>query len=254
MFSIPMSRNLMLEINVDNLQKELEDLRRQNRLLQQQQEALLAYLMHESRNTLQRSQAALERLRWRLTDQSELLELLELARAGQEAMVRLSEAARDFARPIQLRTELHDLGEIWHGTGTAVMSANPLRQLQFEERLEGVNLHCEVDRQRMTQAFRYYLENALATCPDPVRILVFAKAIDLKGRPGVQLSCCDNRRELNQEQRQYFFELYSPGGMKKDSLGMAVARKILQTHDGDMYLDEGSASCVICQLPRRRSW
>src|SRR5262245_61719060 len=54
----------------------------------------LAELVHAGRNCLQRSQCGLDRLRWRLRDQPELLDLLEEAQQAQDEFAALLERYR----------------------------------------------------------------------------------------------------------------------------------------------------------------
>src|SRR5439155_8137970 len=56
-------------------------------------------LAHEGRNALQRSQACLDRLGWRLKDQPEALDLLTRAHKAQNDLVVLFEEVREYAAP-----------------------------------------------------------------------------------------------------------------------------------------------------------
>src|SRR5207244_2618178 len=74
---------------------------------------VVSVLAHESRNALQRGHACLERLRWRLEGQPELLGLLDGAVSGLEELRRLHEDVRDFAAPLHLRPEACELARLW---------------------------------------------------------------------------------------------------------------------------------------------
>ena len=60
---------------------------------------MMTGLAHESRNALQRGQACLERLTWKLQDQPEAHDLLVRLQQSQNDLIRLFEDVREFAAP-----------------------------------------------------------------------------------------------------------------------------------------------------------
>src|SRR5262249_2788194 len=142
---------------------------------------MIRQLTHEARNALQHSQAALERLRWRLADQPEALAQLALAQGAQEEMVRLCEAAHVCTAPLTLHRDWHDVGEIgWEAAARGVAQAG---QVQVVDKLGAVSRRCEVDRTRLIQAFRYLLGYAAGTATGPIVLTVTAEDCRLADRP-----------------------------------------------------------------------
>jgi DNA-binding NtrC family response regulator len=108
---------LLKPINVDLLRTSLARLAERQRLAVElkaaQQRALQAErlaaigeamtgLVHESRNALQRSQAALARLARRVKDRPEALDLIALVQKAQDDLHQLYEEVREYAAPIRI--------------------------------------------------------------------------------------------------------------------------------------------------------
>jgi len=74
---------------------------------------MVAGLAHESRNALQRSQACLERLSWKLADRPAVLDLVARAQKAQDDLSHLLEDVRQFAAPFRLACRPVDVAEVW---------------------------------------------------------------------------------------------------------------------------------------------
>ncbi|HVS37543.1 MAG TPA: PAS domain S-box protein, partial [Gemmataceae bacterium] len=166
-----------------------------------------AGLAHESRNALQRSQASLERLRWKLQDRPEALELVARAQKAQDDLVRLYESVRDYAAPIRVKPAPCQPAEVWREVWSDLRSLAPNRDAQLEEDVApDANCTCLADRFCLAQVFRNLLENALAACTDPVRICIACSSAEAAGRPALRIAVRDNGPGLNDEQKRRMFE------------------------------------------------
>src|SRR4029077_3470453 len=126
------------------------------------------------------------------------------------------------------------------------------RDAQLAEECANVDLRCRVDAFRLDQVFRNVLENALIACPDPVRIAVRGTDTTLAGRPAVRLSVQDNGPGLSPEQQQRIFEPFFTTRTKGTGLGMAIARRIIEAHDGQIGVGPatGGGAEIVITLPR----
>jgi signal transduction histidine kinase len=214
---------------------------------------LIARLSHDSRNILQRAQGALERLRWRLPQQPEILALLARLQQAQDDLSLLMESARDLVQPVALDRQPHELSAVWRAAWGALGEERQRKGARLDECTEGVDLVCDLDRRRLTQAFRYLLQSALAACPEPARIAVTCRAADLDGRPALVVAVCDNGPVAAAEQLRHFFEPLAAPPARRHALGLAVARKIIEAHGGRVEArpapDQGVETLVT--LPRR---
>jgi signal transduction histidine kinase len=215
---------------------------------------LLSRLSHESRNILQRAQAALERLGWRAQDRPETLELLARVEQAHKDLSLLFEAARDLASPLALDRQAHDLAEIWRAAWAQLVADRPRARSALTEGPDSTDLRCEVDRSRLTLAFRNVLQSALAACPDPPHLTIGAAAVELGGRPAVRIALSDNGPALSPEQQQRLFDPFAAPPVRRHALGLALARKIFEAHGGQVGAGPapGAGVEVLVTLPRSK--
>ena len=97
------------------------------------------------------------------------------------------------------------------------------------------------------------MENSLAACGDPVRIEVSVQESELNGVPAVCVDVRDNGPGLNEEQRQRMFEAFFTTKSRGSGLGMAIARRIIEAHQGTIVLVdcEQRGAMFSITLPRR---
>ena len=128
----------------------------------------------------------------------------------------------------------------------------PTQEVRFREQTETQDLVCDIDRFAIGQVFRNILENALCVVPNPGEIVVCATDALLDQKPAIAVSFRDNGPGLGPEQRERIFEPFYTTKTKGTGLGMAIARRIVQSHDGTIELgnshDRGAE--VVVTLPR----
>ncbi len=228
----------------------------QARALQTERLAAIGQMMtglaHESGNALARSQACLEMLQWEVQDRPEALDLITRVQTAQDHLRQLYEEVRGYAAPLKLEREVWDLGGIWRQAWDNLYVRREGRAAALREEVGGVDLHCAVDQFRLEQVFRNILENALAACADPVQITIRAADAEVAGRSAVRLSIRDNGPGLTPEQRQRIFEPFFTTKTKGTGLGMAIAKRIIDTHGGQLGVGPGlgGGAEILITVPR----
>src|SRR5207244_998825 len=105
-------------------------------------------------------------------DRPEALELVGRVQKAQDHLQQLYDEVRNYAAPLLLERGLWSLDGIWRQAWTNLAVRRQGRDAQLREECAGVTLRCAVDAFRLEQVFRNILENALAACPDPVRVTI----------------------------------------------------------------------------------
>lgn len=227
----------------------------QEKALQAERMAAIGHMVtglaHESRNALQQIQASVEMLRRRLTAEPETMLVASIQKA-QDRLHNLFEDVRAFAAPIKLSRDVHDLARLW---AEAWKQLAPLRQgraASLVEHANGMDLRCHVDPGSIQRLFLYVLENSLAGCRDPVRIEVRCAAAEIKGYSAVRVELSDNGVGLTPEQRSRLFEPFFTIRTNGTGLGMAIAKRIVEAHHGQIDVADhpGSGTAIEVILPR----
>jgi two-component system sensor kinase FixL len=213
---------------------------------------MMAGLAHESGNALARSQACLEMLQMEVEDRPEALNLIARIQKAQNHLQQLYGEVRNYAAPLKLERQTQSLRSIWRQAWANLAEQRRGRHATLREKCEHVELHCLVDAFRLEQVFRNILENALAACSDPVEITVICSSVQLEGQPALRIAVRDNGPGLNPEQRQRIFEPFFTTKTKGTGLGMAIAKRIVEAHGGQIAVATlpGPGAEIQLLLPR----
>lgn len=213
---------------------------------------MMAVLTHESRNAFQRLQANLEMLQGEVSDRPDALALADRAINAQADIQRLFRDVHEYARPMQLELEPCDLGNTFRGAWAQLAAQRTNRNIQLTVETSGMNLECRADSFRLEQVFRNLLENALAACKDSVELTVHWSQVQLGGHPAVRFALQDNGPGLSVDVREKIFEPFFTTKSKGTGLGMAIAKRIIESHGGRIVAANGQAGAeFIITLPRR---
>jgi two-component system, LuxR family, sensor kinase FixL len=218
----------------------------QERLLRSERLAgigqMVAGIAHESRNALQRIQSCSEMLEFEVEGNHEALRLVCRLQEAQDNLRRLFDEVRGFAAPIHLERTPCRIESIWHEAWQLLEVLHRGRQSKFIERVEVANPVVEVDRFRMVQVFRNLLENALSACADPVVIEITCREVELNGLPALQIAVADNGPGLTPEAHRNAFEPFFTTKTKGTGLGMAIARRIVEAHGGEIAIGHSAVT------------
>ncbi len=228
----------------------------QDRALQSERLAAIGQMVtglaHESRNALARSQACLEMLALTVQDRPSALSLIERLQQAQDHLHYLYEDVRGYASPIKLEKSPHNLAAIWREAWAHLETARKGKQATLHEQVDEIDLRCKVDPFRLEQVFRNIFDNALAACSPPITIEIKAAAAMLGSRAGLRISVRDNGPGIRLEARQKVFDPFYTTKAKGTGLGMPIARRIIEAHEGHIELGDagGPGAVFLITLPR----
>lgn len=213
---------------------------------------MMAGLTHESRNALQRSKACLEMLALEVEDRPEALELVRRIEKAQEHLQQLYEEVRSYAAPINLKRESCDLHHLWRETWSQLAPLHQEKNIRLQDESGGGELRCQVDPFALGQVIRNILENAIHAASQDGAIAVRSGSSEVEGKPGIWLSFHDSGAGLDPEQRERIFEPFYTTKAKGTGLGMAIARRIMHSHGGQIEVGNrpGPGAEIVLILPR----
>jgi PAS domain S-box-containing protein len=214
---------------------------------------MMTGLAHESGNALARSQACLEMLTFEVEDRPKALNLITRIQTAQDHLRQLYEEVRNYAAPLKLQLEPWNVALVWRQAWENLAIGRKQKAATLREDTDGVDLRCHVDQFRLGQVFRNILENALAACPEPVEITVHCAPAELNGRAALRIAVRDNGPGLNPEQRSRIFDPFFTTKTKGTGLGMAIAKRIIEAHAGQIAVGSGPqpGAEILITLPRK---
>ncbi|MBI1904017.1 MAG: PAS domain S-box protein [Planctomycetia bacterium] len=208
-------------------------------------------LAHESRNALQRSKACLELLALEVEDRPEALDLVRRVLKSQDHLHHLLEEVRTYAAPISPARSECRLDELWRDTWAQLADDRAGRDVRLVEEPHRIDVRVLADGFGIRQVFRNILENAIAACSDPGEVRVRCREATLAGAPAVQISFLDDGPGLNPEQRQRIFEPFYTTKTRGTGLGMAIASRIVEAHNGQIAVGQSETGAeIVVTLPR----
>jgi PAS domain S-box-containing protein len=227
----------------------------QNRALQAERLAAIGQMVtglaHESGNALARSQACLEMLALEVEDRPEAVDLIARIQKAQDHLRQLYDEVRGYASPLKLQRESWDLGSVWRQAWNNLAVVRQGRNASLKEHHAGVDLHCNIDPFRLEQVFRNIFENALAACRDPVVIDVRCALTKLGDHAAVRVAVRDNGPGLTPEQQKRIFDPFFTTKTKGTGLGMAIAKRVVDAHQGQIAVGlSGPGAEILLTLPR----
>jgi hypothetical protein len=211
-------------------------------------------LGHESRNALQRCQAAIDRLRLRIADRTDLMEFVDQLESAQEHLLYLYDEVRDYAAPVRLRKSVVRPSDVIAQAWDDLMDVHQRRSARLEQTGDR-DAEIVADVHALKQVFRNILENSLAACLDPVAVNVELSLAEHDDEAWIVISLRDNGPGFSPETRLKLFEPFFSTKSRGTGLGMPIARRLVEAHGGAISVGPpgSSGAELLVELPRGAS-
>ena len=214
----------------------------------------MAGLAHESRNAFQRIQACLEMLQLEVEDRPEALKLVHRIQRAQNHLHQMNEEVRSYAAPIRLEKQHCDLAAVWREAWQDLEIERRDKQVELREPPPTSLTQCSVDHFALGQVVRNVFENAISACPDRSGF-VEVRVEDAQlpdGRPAVSVCVSDNGPGFQEGVQARVFEPFFTTKTKGTGLGMAIAKRIVDAHGGEISAGRSGArgAQITISLPR----
>ena len=210
-------------------------------------------LAHESRNALQRMQSCLTLLK--LRGDEEVQELVDDMQDAQDQLQRLYEEVRDFAAPLQLRLRTLDMRKLLEGTWRQLRIRWAPKELGWSiDHDEAVETRVSGDAERLAQVFRNILQNAIEASPRGGRVVAQMSATHAEEQPALRVVIADEGAGMSQEATKQAFDLLYTTKQGGTGMGLAIARRIVREHGGEITIEEAAHGARLAvTLPREQT-
>lgn len=215
---------------------------------------MVSGLSHEGRNALQRSQACLEMLALELRDRPSAGNLVDRIQAAQNHLLLLYEEVQTYAAPLRLNRTTCDLGDLVREAFGRIELLHKGHRLTLREVPGDIDRQCDVDAVLVRRVFCNILDNAAAASANPVAIIVRWAEASLGDRPAVEVALRDDGPGLTNDERDKIFEPFFTTKTHGIGLGMAIAKRIVEAHEGRIGVgsSQGPGTEILVTFPRRR--
>jgi len=228
---------------------------------------LAAGVAHEIRNPLNAISIGLQRLRMEFAPaepeaRAEYGRFTEIIQAEVGRLNTIVQQFLSLARPSRLTLTEEPMAPILEELLTLLSSQASAQQIRIVSELELGGARIRMDRQQLLHAFMNVLLNAVQAMPDGGILTVRAKAISDFGfrisdsairnpQSAIVIEVEDTGPGIPPEHRDRIFEPYFTTKEGGTGLGLALAYKIFQEHDGSITVESrvGSGATFLIMLP-----
>ena len=232
-----------------------DQMRAQQQVVQAERLAAIGQMMtalaHESRNALQRAQACLEMLELDLEDRPELLNLARRSQVAVDELQRLYEEVRGYAAPLVLELREWNLQTICEEVWERLKTPRSQKLIEFTTDATKITPVRHIDRHRFGQVLRNIFENSISALPAAGGSINIVFGLEEAATtPRLTISIRDDGPGLNAEQRSRIFEPFYTTKSRGTGLGMAIAKRIMEAHGGEITVGNAiSGTEIILLLP-----
>lgn len=160
-----------------------------------------------------------------------------------------------YAKPESVRFDWVDMGDILR---TATIALHPESSAKSIELSFDGNAKFPTimgDGSKLTQVFQNILSNAVFAAPEWGHIVVRCTCIMHQSKPSVEIRVSDDGPGIPPSLASKVFDPFFSTNPKGTGLGLAIVKKIVEQHDGKVFLDSGSevGATVVVILPLGQS-
>ncbi|MFL5318503.1 MAG: ATP-binding protein, partial [Myxococcaceae bacterium] len=215
---------------------------------------LSAIVAHEVRNPLGVIFNAVASLRRLNRTDSDAGMLLDIVKEEADRLNRIVSDLLDFSRPTELALDSEDLDTLVRESVSAALLGQGQGEASWDVvmELDPSLPRVAIDRRLFRQALINLLANAMQAMPRGGRVFVQSR---LDGPEAVRVAIRDEGPGVPEEVRSRIFEPFFTTKAKGTGLGLAVVKRIVEDHKGEVTLDskpgEGATFTIRLPVPRR---
>jgi signal transduction histidine kinase len=229
-------RLILLELKDRDLDSEQERLLEAGRLTSR--------LIHDLKNQMGGLKLYAAYLKKRFADQPEGLEISEKIVEGLNAMAEQASLVSRLTRPLDLKREPGDPSEVLDHVINDQKSRAEARSVKIETEIENGLPRASLDIQQLRTAIGSIVSRAIESSPEGGLV-----RIELQSKPGeMQIEVSNQGETLGEEQRAALFNLLAAERISKTSLDLALARRVIEYHGGEVMALAASTDGTVVRV------
>jgi PAS domain S-box-containing protein len=243
------------EAQFRNLSESLEETVRQktDELVQAEHLAdigrMVATVAHEVRNPIQIIRTGVDTLRTTRHDENEKQEILEEVEYGAKMLEGTISELLQYARPLMLEFSFAPLRDVVDGALKLV--SDKLKRISVHIELERGDVQIHVDFVKLKQVLANIMSNAADAMPGGGSLTILSKTVELGGEKFLQISIIDTGHGVDPDHLDDIFKPFFTTKIRGIGLGLALCRKIMDAHCGDISVKSkvGKGTTVDLMVP-----
>jgi signal transduction histidine kinase len=205
---------------------------------------LASRLIHDFKNQLGGLKLYAAYLKKRFADNPEGLEVTEKIVRGLNEMADQAATLSKLTRPLELRVEPGDLALVVEQTARDLQARAETRKVKLARDIEPNLPRTSFDSQHLGAALESIMARAIDSSPENGEVKVSL------GRQGatLRIEIADRDETLDEERRQALFDVFAGERLNRTSLGLAMARRIVERHGGQITARAASPVGTVVEV------
>jgi signal transduction histidine kinase len=205
---------------------------------------LTSRLVHDLKNQMGGLKLYAAYLKKRFADQPEGLEIAEKIVEGLNTMAEQASLVNKLTRPLDLKREPSDPSEVLAQVINDQKSRAEARSVKIETAIANGLPPVSLDIQQLRTAIGSIMARAIESSPEGGLVRV-----ELQAKPGeMQIEVSNQGEALSGEQRAALFDLLAADRISKSSLDMALARRVIEYHGGEVMALAASTDGTVVRV------
>lgn len=185
-------------------------------------------LIHDFKNQMSGLKLYAAYLKKRFADHPEGVEIAEKIVQSLNEMTENASLIGKLTRPVELKLLEEDLVGLIKQIVQNLLPQAASRDVEIASKFDVTTLRLPLDSPQMRSALNTVLAQAIDSSPGGGTVMLELQT----SRDALRLSISDEGDVLSEEHRQSFFDFLTNERLNKTSLGLALARRIIEAHGG----------------------
>lgn len=205
---------------------------------------LTSRLIHDLKNQMGGLKLYAAYLKKRFADQPEGLEIADKIVEGLNTMAEQASLVSRLTRPLEIKREPGDPSMVLDNVINDQKLRAEARNVRIETKIETDLPPASLDAQQLRAAFGSIITRAIESSPEGGLV-----SIEMQAKPGeMQIEVSDQGEMLSGEQRGALFDLLAADRISKSSLDLALARRVIEYHGGEIMALAASTDGTVVRV------